>query len=194
MYEIAVELTGIAPMAQSRLTEEDLELIDKGSNAAKKPQKDKVDQAVERMYYRGDGYIGVPKRNLKACLMEGSKKASLKYGRQALWPFIKATVYVREDMPSLGIKKPDAIERFAVQRKDGNQVVVVRGLVNDGWKLAFTFIVVDDRRDSEQLKIAMEEGGMLVGLCAGRPDYGRFEVTKWDVIKEGKGSKKHSRA
>jgi len=181
MFEVTVELTGIAPMAQHRLTDADIEKLEKGSTGGHKAVNTKADDALDRMYFRPDGYIGVPKRNIKSCLLEGIKKAGLKYGRSSLAPYAKATVYIKEDIPSLGIKKPDFIERFAVQRKDGNQVVVVRGGTKEGWKLAFTLLVVDDRRDPDQLRIAFEEAGMLVGLGAGRPDYGRFEVTKWEV-------------
>jgi len=182
MYEVKVGITGIAPHVQHRLTEADIEKIEKGSTGGHTAVNTQKDGALERMYYRPDGNIGIPKRNIKACLLEGCKKAGLKFGRGALWPYVKATVFIREDMPSLGMKKPEFVERFAVQRKDGSQVVVVRGGLNAGWKLNFTLSVVDDRRDPDQLKIAFQEAGILVGLGAGRPDYGRFEVTKWEVI------------
>ena len=182
-YEVKVELTGIAPHAQHRLTDEDIAKIDKSSTGGRKTTGAKKDEALERMYYREDGFIGVPKRNIKSCLLEGIKKANLKYGRSSLAPFVKATVFIQEDMPSLGAKVPDFIERFPVQRKDGQQVIVVRGGMNTGWKLAFTLLVVDERRDADQLKAGLEEAGILVGLGAGRPEYGRFEVTGWQVIK-----------
>jgi len=180
MIKVNVGLTGISPMAQHRLTEADIEKIEKGSTGGRKAVTEQKTEAYERMYYRPDGFVGVPKRNIKACLIEGIKRAGLKYGRGSLAPYVKATVFVEENMPSLGVKEPDFVERFAVQRKDGQQVVVTRGCLNPGWKLNFTLLVADDRRDTDQLKIALEEAGVLVGLCAGRPEYGRFEVTEWN--------------
>ena len=185
-FEIEVELTGIAPMAQHRLTDEDIDKIDKNATGGRKAANSKKGEAIDRMYYRPDGYIGLPKRNIKACLLEGVKRANLKYGRASLAPYVKATVFVKEDMPSLGIKEPEFIERFPVQKKDGQQVIVVRGGLNAGWKITFHLLVIDERRDADQLKIAFEEAGILVGLGAGRPEYGRFELTKWKVVKEVK--------
>ena len=182
-YEIEVEIVGIAPMAQHRLTDEDIDQIDKSTTGGRKASSSKKDEAIERMYYRPDGYIGMPKRNIKACLLEGIRKANLKYGRASLAPYVKATVFIKENMPSLGITEPEFIERFPVQRKDGTQVIVVRGGLNTGWKLSFTLLVIDERRDSDQLKVGMEEAGILCGLGAGRPEYGRFEVAKWKVIR-----------
>lgn len=182
-YETEVELTGIAPMAQHRLTEEDIDKIDKSATGGRKAASGKKNEAIDRMYYRPDGFIGMPKRNIKSCLIEGVKKANLKYGRAGLAPYVNATVFIKEDMPSLGVKEPDFIERFPVKKKDGTTVIVVRGGLNTGWKLSFHLLVVDDRRDPDQLKVAFEEAGILVGLGAGRPEYGRFEVTKWKVIR-----------
>jgi len=182
MYKINVELTTISPLAMHRLTEDDIEKIRKGSTGGKKKPDDAQKEALDRCYWDKDEIV-IPKRNIKKCLLEGIRKSGLKYGRGSLEPYVKATVFIDGELIPIGKKKPDSFEQFPVQRKDGGQVIVTRALFNTGLKIGFTLSVFDDRRDADQLRVAMDEAGLLCGLCAGRPEYGRFEVTKWKVVK-----------
>jgi hypothetical protein len=43
---------------------------------------------------------------------------------------------------------------------------------------------MDDRRSSDSIKRGMEEAGLLVGLCDGRPEFGRYIVTRFEVKKK----------
>ena len=77
-----------------------------------------------------------------------------------------------------GADEPDGLHecRAVVQRA---AVLRRRPMLNTGWHLSFDIVLVDDRRNLGQVKQAVEEAGLLVGLGDFRPDYGRFVVKEW---------------
>jgi hypothetical protein len=62
-------------------------------------------------------------------------------------------------------------------------VMLYRPIFKDGWTLDFTVLIADDRITEDLVHDAFNSAGLLAGLGAGRPDFGRFIVTKWEVVK-----------
>jgi hypothetical protein len=182
MYKVKVQLKGIVPLAMDKLDPE--QILNPPSHPAR-PTEEQLQEIAERAIYRNGSGLYLPRRAIKKCLLDGSDKANLKVGRIKLSKFLEATLFIEEREPLFNVKAPDAYEQFVMRRKDGNCIIKRRPLLNAGWLLAFT-IAVDSARDSEQIKEALETGGTLIGLGNGRPEYGRFIVTKWEVIKDGK--------
>lgn len=74
--------------------------------------------------------------------------------------------------------------RGRVPPKRGPMVKVWRPAMEVGWTLRFAFRVFDDIVDAEQVREALATAGLLVGLGAWRPEYGRFVVDEWNVTRE----------
>ena len=53
------------------------------------------------------------------------------------------------------------------------------------WQFDFEISVFDDSLESEgELKASLDAAGIFCGLGTGRPDYGKFSVTRWEEIAE----------
>ena len=82
-----------------------------------------------------------------------------------------------------GTKDPDGIHESIGKRppRTGAACVIRRPMLNTGWHLPFTLMVVDDRRPADNIRRAIEEAGLLCGMGSWRPEYGRFILTDWEV-------------
>lgn len=184
MYKVNVELTGLAPIRFNRFTNEK----PTGGTASHTDEAEKKD-AINRCYWLDNEKqkgLYVPAEAVKRCLLNGINMAKIKEGKSSMINYVKATVFLDPLKIPLGKNSFDYMESITVRIPPGikgSRVNKYFCYVKDGWKLPFVFNVVDDRRDSEKLKLALSEAGLLCGLLDGRPDYGRFEVTGWGVIK-----------
>lgn len=187
-YEIEVGITFISPHAQDGITDVIIDSIMKPKTKRQNPFNTKED-AIKGCYYRPDKYIGIPRRNIKSCLLEACSMTKMSYnikGQPSIYPYVNAAIFIKEGMPSLGVKKPDDIERFPVRdKKRGTTKIKHRAVFNTGRNIEFTLLVIDDNITPEQVRVLMDNAGLFVGLGAGRPEYGRFEITdgKWKVAK-----------
>lgn len=177
MYRITGKIQGVAPVLFSRFYNPESTEQPGGGRFTIDERKA---EALLRVHRRPDGEIVIPKNMFKNCLLEGVKKAGLKEGRGSLMPYIEATVFVEQDLP-LGKTEPDSILETWGRRppKTGGACMVRYPAFETGWEAPFTLVVVDDRRNSQSIKRALDEGGLLVGIGSWRPEYGRFIVTEW---------------
>ena len=85
--------------------------------------------------------------------------------------------------PPLGIREPDYLHETwgRLPPRTGAQVVVRRPALREGWQARFGFTITDDRVQEADVRLALEQGGVLVGLGSWRPRYGRFRITTWEV-------------
>jgi hypothetical protein len=181
MFHIEGKIEGVAPILFNRMTEAEMDKLEKKATGGNKNPTDAMAEALQKLHMNGHG-IECSKEAFKMCLLEGCWRAGLKFGRSGLSDFLKATVYVDGDL-LFGKKEPDYIDKRIARTKTDQAIVVHRPALSPGWKLPFNLLVTDDRRNPEQIKIALEEAGMLVGLGSFRPDFGRFRVVEWRVVK-----------
>ncbi len=191
MYHISGVLEGVAPKLFSRFTEEAKESLEKASSGGKFTKEQRVAEAEQLVHRNKDGYICLPAWNLKKCLMNGATAGGLKEGRKSLMPYIAATVFVEGELlfsknGSGNLTQVDFMHECVGKRppKTGGACMIRRPALDTGWQLPFRFIVVDDRRNPDQLRRALEEAGLLIGLGSWRPEYGRFIVRDWKVQKD----------
>lgn len=65
------------------------------------------------------------------------------------------------------------------------RVMVQRPVLNNPWRLELQLDINPTDYVSEDLiKQWFEKGGAVVGLCAFRPIFGRFEVVAWEKAKQ----------
>lgn len=187
MYQIDVLLEGVAPFLFNRMTEAEQEKINTGQSGGNISLADKEAGALLKAY-RDDAGLYWPAWNVKRCLCFGIDRAKLKEGRGSLRPYVEATVFpddparfvLPDGSPKLDV---DLMHRVMgkVPPRTGGAQTIRRPMLNTGWRLACVLRVVDDRRRPDDLRRALDEAGLLVGMGSWRPQYGRFVVVGWDV-------------
>lgn len=185
MYQIKVTYEGIAPILFNRFTEEQKEALETRRTGGTRTKKGSEKEALGKVYRNSKG-LYCPAANIKKSFLNGITKGNIKEGRGSARPYLEATVFVQPTEVPFGVKEADFIHEVTgrIPPKTGARVVIRRPGLKEGWRLSFTLMVVDDRRSDESIKRGCEEAGLLVGLCDGRPEYGRFIVKEWEVIKK----------
>lgn len=195
MYQVKGQIQGVADILFNKMLEDELE---PGSSAGLKGRvstEERVTEAWKRCYKDENG-VYLPGWNLKVCLIEGCKKSGIKVGRGSAASYLSASVfpdkvlYFVSDGGSI-IPDVDNVHVTWGRRppRTGGACMVRRPMLNSGWLLDFTLTVVDDRRSPEEIHRSLVEAGMLVGLGSWRPEYGRFVITGWEVLKNGHSAK-----
>lgn len=178
MYKVEIVLEGVAPIRFNRV------VTLKGGGV--RPTEEQEYEAAKERVYRNSSGLYLPALNLKRALRSGSGMAGLKMGRRSLEPYINAAVFIEPAELVFGKEVPDFFFPSYVRippGKKGALVFKVRPCLNLGWHLTPLLTVLDDHIDADNLRTALETTGLYVGLCDGRPEYGRFIVTKWEVKK-----------
>jgi hypothetical protein len=127
----------------------------------------------------------VPVDNLQAMLVEGTRKRKL--GKQ-----IEALVQVMDPEQGTGYRLrydgprdrdglfADEQFRFIKGVKVGQSTVMRTRPRFPQWEVDFILEVTEGGPNADQIRDALDDAGLLVGLCDWTPRYGRFEVTKFE--------------
>ena len=184
MYKIkGVEIEGISPILFNRFLSP--EKLGGRSTGGTKSMGDEIESAPNKCHY-DNGSICCPAINLKSAMIGAAGLSSLKYGRKSVIPFMKAWLFVEPEMIPFNKKQPDFIDsRVATNRNmgKGTAILVHRPGLNGGWKLTFDIVVMDDRLPKEHIETALKEAGILTAIGSYRPEFGRFKVNKFDIVK-----------
>lgn len=194
------EITGMTPYLFNKYAGTDKEIAKvigpKPADATKEDEWRRK-EAYLRLYETDLG-LAVPSRNIRACMVDGSKAgAGIKHRpgnkgtERAVWPFIRQGTIPEPTM----IEFMDTSGRV-LQRADvtlhGDMVripPVKGGLVRKywpqltSWMLHFRLVVFDPGLESDKhLLGSLRNGGIFCGLGTGKPDYGKFKVTDWQEV------------
>ena len=104
-------------------------------------------------------------------------KGQQNYSRYVKGGVLVETEKIRGNLNEIGYeiyKCPVVVQRARIMR--------VRPLFKD-WKLEFDISIIDPQISPDQLKEFIEAGGKYNGLGDSRPEFGRFEIEKFDVVK-----------
>lgn len=179
MYQISGTVTGVAPILFNRMLEDELE-SDGSSAKGRVTTATRIEESKKRIYKNEKG-VFLPGWNFKQCLLEGCRRSGLKVGRGSLMPYLQASVFPDRELYFLDKAEADFIHTTWGRRppRTGGACMVRRPALNEGWRLAFSLNVMDDRRSPDEIRRSLEEAGLLVGLGSWRPEYGRFIITEW---------------
>jgi hypothetical protein len=182
MYKIKGGLEGMADIlfnAPPPIEEEK----GKGKAPSKMSSEELRQEAMKRLHRNGQGIFLRPEALLES-MYDGSNRAGLKDGKRALSRLLEATVFV-EDAILFGKDEPDYVHTCwgRVPPRTGAMVPIRRPAMNAGWKVSFTLAVMNDSIGEGQIREALDHAGLMVGVGSWRPQYGRFRVTSWEVIK-----------
>ena len=175
MYKIKCEIEGVSEMLQDNPW--NIEECLKGKTTT----VGAISKFDERQLYKNDdGICCVPARHIKGSMKMGAKK--VKHGRATITQRVKACLFIEEKMIPLA-EGYDFVDKNIFPKADGKQQYKERPGFNTGWKLEFTLICYDDSLPVEKIEECLNVSGLLFGVGARRPDYGRFIVTKCEEMK-----------
>lgn len=151
---------------------------------AKKGSAAKKSDNVESYVYRNDkGEISLPGVYVHSSMQYAAKfKQDPRSPRKSAFDLFKAAISPLTEYASLGSAKWDYLDerRVLVQR---NAIMRQRPAFNAGWKAEMQFVVnlpeyVDPHFFQEVLTLA----GRAIGVGDFRPTYGRFQITKFEIL------------
>lgn len=180
MYKIKVALKGDTQLIINQFVE--------GQKAGKKSVKEYNIEAMAKLHRDEKGQCCITEEMIKSCVLNGIGMKGIKNGRKSLGQYWKAVAHTYpKNIPiNKGVKEPDGIDARPGRIPPGprgSMVMLYRPFFKEGWTLDFTVEILDDTITEDLIKQSFEAAGLLSGLGAGRPDYGRFSVTKWEVVR-----------
>lgn len=95
---------------------------------------------------------------------------------------MKAAIVSLTILASTGIKDPDYIDkrRVVIQR---NAITRSRPALKEGWKASFILMVnLPEYVEPQKLNYLIQMAGRINGLGDFRPTFGRFTVTKFELL------------
>lgn len=140
-------------------------------------------QAEDKVYRDDKGTIIIPKDAVKACMKYASSEVGQKKMAKKNRQTIQSAVFLESDL-SLERKKHDGIVSDIVTRMgQGAKVTRVKTFrpIIKNWEakgIIHLFGVPDDF-----VKECLELGGLRYGLLSHRPEFGRFVVSEWRIVK-----------
>jgi len=179
MKEFRVKITGVAPLRMNRLTEETKESVGKGS--VKLDDKAKITEAWSRAYKNKEGEYAIEGQAIKACFLKGAAKVKL--GRGKAKNDMKAILYTKQKEIVLQYEKEPYLITIPCKIPPRTGMLALKHFPTfDTWSAEFDLIITDDRFPDNALEQSIIEAGMYAGLLDGRPDYGRFILTKFERV------------
>lgn len=183
-YVVSIELTGACPIIFHRWNDAAV----KEKAEAKKGSKEKKTDNVESFIYRDiDGHICLPGEYLRMAMVYAAKfKQDPRSPRKSAFDLFKAGIVPLTEFAKVngGTKNWDFIDqrRVVVQR---NAITRMRPAFLKGWTAEVDIMVnVPEYIDIHFFCEVLEMAGRLIGVGDFRPTYGRFNVTRCQVLKD----------
>lgn len=181
-YRVEVRIEGVAPILFHAWNCESV----KSKADAKKGSAEKKSDDVESYIYRNDkGNICIPGEYLKGAIVGASKfRQDPRSPRKSAADLMKAAIISLTPLADLGAKDWDFLDqrRVVIQRAS---VTRSRPAMREGWKATFILMVnLPEYVDPAMLNETIQQAGKLIGLADFRPSFGRFNVTKFEVLKD----------
>lgn len=180
-YRTLVEIEGTAPILFHRWSNE---AVAEKAAAAKNSRTKKTDD-VESYVYRmpTNKNLALPGEYLRQSIIHAAKfKQDPRSPRKSAMDLFKAGIVVLTEYADLGVKDWDYLDqrRVMIQR---NAITRARPALNTGWKAQVELLVnLPEYIDSRLLLGVINDAGRLIGVADFRPTYGRFQVTRFEVL------------
>jgi hypothetical protein len=182
-YLAQVELTGVCDLLFHRWNNE---AIEEKSKAAKGSAAKKSDNVESYVYRNEDSIICLPGAYLKGAIVAAAKfRQDPRSPRKSAMDLYKAGVIIETALaPMAGNPTTWDYEhavRVTVQR---NGITRIRPAFRAGWVATFDLqVTTPEYIDPTSLQDTIVKAGRLVGVGDFRPSYGRFAVTRFEVLK-----------
>ena len=184
-YRVEVEITGNSDFLFHRWSCDEVEAKAK---AAKGSAAKKSDNLESYVYRCDDGTLGIPGEYLRQAI--AGKNGAAKYrqdprsARKSALDLFKAGVVSLTEVASLGVEDWDRVDRRRVCIQ-ASSITRERPAMRTGWKVTFILMVlVPEYISPSILADVIADAGRLVGVGDFRPTYGRFAMTRFEVLKD----------
>lgn len=181
-YHAEVTIEGAADLLLHRWN---CEAVAEKAAAAKGSRAKKSDNIESYVYRNDDGYICLPGEYLRGAIIGAAKfRQDPRSPRKSAMDLFKAAVVAMTPLASLGTKEWDYEDarRVTVQRAG---ITRIRPAMKAPWKATFIFMVtLPEYVSPTTLNEVIASAGRLIGVGDFRPTYGRFNVTKFDVLED----------
>lgn len=192
MYTVLCSVSGIAPLMQHRYPLPDFADMSKGGKK-KSGETDYSQEWREYLYTTPESDIYQPATHFDGAMVKAAAGYKVQGGRGKTYKdLFKGNVFVSPDAILHGVKVPENLDTdgdkplyldlrpVVVQRA---RVVRIRPCFKPGWKLDFEITILDDQIPHNVVNEVLSLAGRTVGIGDFRPRFGRFMVTKFDVVK-----------
>ena len=172
--KIEVKLESVCPLLMDKFN---------GEKNTAKTEEDYEREAEHKIYRDTKGNIGIPSCNFKACIREAASELGMKRDGKKNRQMIRAGVFFDNEVISINKKNYDIMRKDIVTRGKGDKVTRVptfRPQINK-WDVIFNINLVGVQ--PEFIVQALELGGLKYGIGGYRPEFGRFIVKSWKVLK-----------
>lgn len=179
-YRVGVELQGVCPLLFHRWNNESVE----AKSRAKKGSVEKKTDDVESFLWRTDrGTVAIPGEYVRQSVIHASKyEQDPRSPRKSMMDLMKAALVSLTELADTGLKEPDYMDkrRVVIQR---SAVTRTRPALKEGWKAGFILMVnLPEYVPADRLNHILQQAGRIVGLADFRPSFGRFQVTRFEVL------------
>jgi hypothetical protein len=179
-YMVECRIEGTAPLLFHRWS---CEAIEEKAKAKKGSASKKTDNIESYMYRDDKGLVAVPAEYFRQSVIHAAKfQQDPRSPRKSAMDLFKAGIATLGEMCSLGAKEPDYLDqrRVVIQRSG---ITRVRPAMLAGWKCVVGFqILLPEYINPQLMNDTLQYAGRIVGVGDFRPSFGRFQVTKFDVI------------
>lgn len=179
-YRVSVELEGTCPMLFHRWNNESVA----AKARAKKGSAEKKTDDVESFLWRNEKRnVCIPGEYLRQTVIHAAKyEQDPRSPRKSMMDLMKAALISLTELADTGLKEPDYLDmrRVMIQR---NAVTRTRPALKAGWKAGFILMVnLPEYVPSQKLNSLLQQGGRIIGMADFRPSFGRFNVTRFEVL------------
>lgn len=188
LQEITVTIRGVAPLIMHNGQTCDplnkfARAIKEISGKRKKTDEDYAEMGrlewIAGLYVNEEGRLIIPADVLDSAMVEGAKKSKL--GKQ-----FKSAVFVPNDADLIIDKKNYTVDKLwgdenyrDVRGVRVGQARIMRTRpIFRTWECTFTIQYDDEQVNEADVRRALRDCGVQVGLCDYRPKYGRFELVE----------------
>ena len=179
-YTVSVEITGVCDMLFHAWN---AEAVDEKAASAKNSKQKKTDNLESYVYRNHSGEICLPGVYLKGTIVNAAKfRQDPRSPRKSAMDLYKAGVIPLTINASLGVKDWDYEHRcrVVIQRNGVNRT---RPAMKTGWKANFDFLIqTPEYIHPSDFQDVLTNSGRLIGIADFRPTYGRFNVTRFEII------------
>lgn len=174
MVKIEVKVEGIAPLLMNKFSEP----IQGESKRGKKVYVPE-EEAKKKEYRNKKGELYLPNTHFKASMVKASADFKMT-GRKTYKDYVRAGVFVLEE--EIILDQQEYVihtEPVVIQH---SRVMSWRPKFKE-WSCSFTIDIVDEMVNQSTLKEILETAGKYKGVGDYRPEYGRFKIKIWKIIK-----------
>jgi hypothetical protein len=181
-YRVEIEIEGVCPLLFHRWNNESVA----AKARAKKGSLEKKSDDTESYLYKNEaGFVCLPGEYVRQSVIHASKyEQDPRSPRKSLMDLMKAALVSLTELASLGVKEPDFYDqrRVVIQR---SAVTRSRPAMKTCWKAKVVLMSnLPEYIPAARLNHILQQAGRIIGVGDFRPSFGRFVVTKFEVLED----------